>query len=450
MRNIWALFLKDLKVFIRDRAAVALTFAVPAVLILIFGLIFGGSDGSSGIGGLRLIVIDEAQTAASAKLVQALKDEPSFRVATENAATDAEPARPLTREDARRMLTENAGTWRHAVILPTDLLAEDFGFHIELMQNPQSSVETQVIEGLLQKILFSKGLPLMFDSLSARAEETMGSGVMDRFNDELAVSIAKNFGADETEVRRSLEDGTFGFGTASGTGEGEGTDGAAMEGGLGQLMKIDREEVFGKGKNPAVQSVGGWAVMFLLFSLSAAAASLMVEKHEGLFLRLLSGPVTRLQVLWSKYLFTAFLGFVQLAVLMFYGDLFFNIITSASQLLPLLMVSIAGALAASSFGMLLAAVSKTEAQANGLATLIILSMSALGGAMFPIFMLPAFIQDTIAPLTLVYWMMDGIYGALWRDGGPVDVLPQVGVLLAIAGIVMPFSIWRFRTGDLFR
>ncbi len=444
MRNIWVLFLKDVRIFLRDRPAVILTFAVPAVLILIFGTIYS-NDGGSGVGSVNLLVVDEARTAESKRLVEAIRDEELFDVTTDTAADGEAPAVPLTRADARAMLTEQASTWRHALILPPDLLGGgEFGFRIELLQDPLNTFETQMVEGLLQKLLMTEGMPILFDHFTTATDAERGPGTVARFHDDLAASISSHFGVPYEDVRARLDVSQPGSAAAGEGGEGEGA--GFLEG----LLRIEREQIRGQGKNPQVQNVGGWAVMFLLFSLTAAAASLIVEKREGLFLRLLSGAVTREQVLWSKYLFVVTMGVVQLGVLLLFGHLIYGIVTDASQLLPLFVICLSASLASASFGMILAAFCKTEAQLNGLSTLLILSMSALGGAMFPAFMLPGFIRDFVSPLTLVYWAQDGFQAVLWRDAGQLAVMRQAGVLLAIAAVVLPISVWRFRKGDLFR
>jgi len=190
--------------------------------------------------------------------------------------------------------------------------------------------------------------------------------------------------------------------------------------------------------------------MFLLFSLTGAASSLFEERDRGLFLRILAGPATRTHILWSKFLFCAGLGLAQMVVLVAFGHVVFGILTSVRQVVPLLVISLAAAAAATAFGMLLSSVARTPAQANGLGTFLILAMSAFGGAMFPLFMMPEFIRTYLSPFTLVYWAMDGILAVLWRDAGVLEILPQTGVLAAIAAVVLAIALWRFRRGDLFR
>lgn len=200
--------------------------------------------------------------------------------------------------------------------------------------------------------------------------------------------------------------------------------------------------------NPnATRSVGGWAMMFLLFTLTATSTSLFDENKSGVVLRILSSPVSRVHILWGKYLYNFSLGCIQLFVMFFVGYLLFGI-DIFSNFFNLFLVIIAGALACTAFGMLLAAVSKTSAQANGLGTLLILTMSGIGGAWFPTFILPPFIQ-ILSKFSLVYWAMEGFMNVLWRGSNTLEILPNVGVLIGIAAVVNVFSIIRFKKGNLF-
>jgi len=79
--------------------------------------------------------------------------------------------------------------------------------------------------------------------------------------------------------------------------------------------------------------------------------------------------------------------------------------------------------------MLVAALSPNAQAANGLATFVVMVMSATGGAWYPMSLMPAFMQK-VGKFTVVYWSMEGFFpGAL--AGRPLaDVLPTIGVLAA--------------------
>jgi ABC-2 type transport system permease protein len=214
-------------------------------------------------------------------------------------------------------------------------------------------------------------------------------------------------------------------------------------------VKIDNVQVAGNDvKSPAAtQLVGGWAVQFLLFALTASATALFREKEHGIFQRVLSAPVTRGDVLWSKFLYGICLGLIQLVVLFIAGQVLYGIDVT-SHLPMLVLTCVFAAAACTSFGMLIAAVSPTPESARGLSTFAILFMSAIGGAWFPVSFMPQIIQK-FSKVTLVYWSMEGFSQVLWAHSSLVEMLPTFGYLALMTALVMAVSVWRFRRGKIF-
>ena len=114
----------------------------------------------------------------------------------------------------------------------------------------------------------------------------------------------------------------------------------------------------------------------------------------------------------------------------------------------LFAVALSAAAACSAFGMLVAAIAPSAAAANGISTFVVISMSAVGGAWFPVSFMPDYIQ-TVSKFTLVYWSVEGFTDVLWAGRSLLEVLPKVGILAGIAASVMLVAVWRFNRGRLF-
>ena len=114
----------------------------------------------------------------------------------------------------------------------------------------------------------------------------------------------------------------------------------------------------------------------------------------------------------------------------------------------LLLVCAFAAAACTAFGMLVASVSSSPEAASGLATFLILLMCAIGGAWFPVTLMPEFIQQ-VSKLTLVYWAMEGFSQVLWANASLRELLPTLGILGGITAVVMTVAVWRFNRGKLF-
>ncbi|AXT20048.1 ABC transporter permease [Flavobacteriaceae bacterium AU392] len=178
-----------------------------------------------------------------------------------------------------------------------------------------------------------------------------------------------------------------------------------------------------------VQAVGGTAIMMLLFSIAAIGGGLLDEKEAGTLKRLLIAPVKPLYILLAKMGTAMIVSILQLTVMFVFAWLAFGLpifMDMSSLIILILCISFA----VSSFGVFLVSTVKTRQQLQGMSTIIIILMSAIGGSMIPISMMPAFMQN-IAIISVNYWGIEGFFDIFWRQLPLVDVLPKMGILLAI-------------------
>ncbi len=474
MRTLVTLVRKDIANFLRNRTALSLTFIVPIALIYVFGQVFGLNRKDSGPSGIALGVVDASSQPAAKKLITALRTEKGFRVIADYRNPDG-TTRPMTEADARRLIHDHA--FNFAIVIPRDLLPDDrIGIHLRILSNPRNDIETQMVTGLLQKTIFSNVPELLGESLQNRAKAVIGDARVKQFNREIAHSIASAYGGDADKIQERLDSADYGFGRLTRRNDPDPTlrrldlplpaptpataapTTAAAAGGehpaqpadvFSRIVTIDTEQIVGKDvKSPeATRIVGGWAIMFLLFAISGSSAAFFDEKNTGIFQRLLSAPVTRAQLLSARFIFGIILGLVQLVTLFGAGRLMYGI-DVMSHFGSLIVVCIAAAAACTSFGMAIAAFSPNAAAANGLATFLVLLMSATGGAWFPMSLMPQFMQ-TVGKFTIVYWSMEGFSGVLWAGNTFVELLPIIGVLVAITIGVMAISIWRLNRKAIF-
>jgi len=447
MNSIFTLLRKDIRLFFRNRVAFSLTFIVPVVLIYVFGSVFGVNRSSSGPAGIPIAVVSQTDAGVATSITDGLRAESSFRVIT-TWADENDQQIPLTEERVRELIHDNK--LRFALVFPSDTISdESFGLKLKFLNNPRNEIETQTVNGLLQKVIFTSAPTALIDGLRKRAANFIGTEATDKFYSNLANTIADSFGLDPAAVKADMDAGNLVMGAAANAAADDDPSAYPATDFIGELIQIDNQQLAGANvKSPgATRVVGGWAIMFLLFSVSGASTALFEEKQAGIFHRLLASPVRRSHILWSKYLFNTLLGIVQLVVLFLAGQLMFGI-EVVPHLPSLLVVVIVASLACTSFGMLLSSIASNPAAASGLATFLILTMSSIGGAWFPTSLMPEFIQS-ISKLTLVYWSMEGFLAVLWAQKPLIEILPTLGVLLAMATVVSAFSLWRFNRGNLF-
>ena len=173
----------------------------------------------------------------------------------------------------------------------------------------------------------------------------------------------------------------------------------------------------------ASHAFSAMAVMMLLFNLVAFAGTLLEERAEGTLDRLRLTPQAGRAVLLGKLLVTMLLAIVQLVLLFAFGALAFKV-PVVEHLPALAAASLTWAFAASALGLLFATACRTRKQMEGLSTLVILVMSAVGGAWFPREILPEWFQ-TAGLVTPVAWAMDAFHGILWYGKGVLST-PDLG------------------------
>lgn len=392
---------KNLK---RDRVAQTLSFALPIVFFSIFASVFGGRAGDS-TPRVSVAVVDEDQSELSRRVVEALGKESALRV-----RAAAPNAQALDRPGAERLVRN--GDVPVAVVIPKGVGAgfEERGFggsdiSMVLLADPSDPVAPQMVQGLLQKVTMTA------------APDLMMRGGMKQFE--------RYAGALTPEQRKSVDDWIPRLKTDAGTAS-NGSGAMSMPVQVIDLMRTDDR----KGSLISFYAAG-IGVMFLLFSaVGGAGGALLEEAESGTLERLLSTNIGMSGLLAGKWLFLMLIGVAQLTVMFLWGRLVFGL-PLFSHLPGFVVMTVVTASAAAALGLVLATLARTRAQLSGFSTLLILTMSALGGSMFPRFLMSETMQK-MGLITFNAWALDGYLKVFWRNAALWELWPQVLVLSALA------------------
>jgi ABC-2 type transport system permease protein len=408
----------------RDRAAFVLAFVVPVVFFSVFASIFRGSSSRAATRQIPVVVVDEDRTVNSSRFIAALKREKGLRVIETRALPGGKTA-PIPDAAAAESIVR-AGDAPLALIVPKGFGAAPIRFGpqasgstanaptLKVLADTSDPIAPQVFNGLLQKVAMTSLPDVMAQS---------GIDQLDRWGGELTPE-------QKARLQRNVEALRHETRTESGSGQDAG----------GGLVAVEIRDVLGEQKkNPTVAVfAAGLGVMFLLFSAAGAGGALIEEVESGTLDRVLSTRVTMTQLLLGKMLYLSTVAVAQLTVMFAWGELFFGL--ELHRHVPgFLVMAVATALAASAFGLVLAALSRTRMQLVALSNLLILVMSALGGSMFPRYLLSESVQK-VGLITLNAWAIDGFMKVFWRDEPLAALAPQVAFLLGAA--VVLFSLAR--------
>jgi ABC-2 type transport system permease protein len=370
-------------------------------------VIFGGRR--SAAAKINVIVVDQDRSQASQRLIEGLKGEGSLAVATR-----PEPKKGVAQPDYSDVTAEaavKAGAAPVALIVPRGFGENPISFEsggnmpvIQMLKDPSDMVASQMIAGLLQKVAMTS----MPDVMAG-----LGSKYVDRFAGGLTPEQHKRIDGSLDQLRRY-----------------QSQPNATRQSG-GALLSVNARDVVGENKdNPMVSFyAAAIGVMFLLFTASGAAGALLDEVENGTLDRVLSSRVTMTALLAGKVTYSSLLAFSQLTLMFLWAWAVFKL-DLFSHIPGFMTMGVSTAFAVGAFGILLASVCRTRAQLGALSTLVILVMSAVGGSMFPRFLMPEAMQKA-GLLTINAWAIDGFTKVFWRDQPVSDLWPQVMVLLTV-------------------
>jgi ABC-2 type transport system permease protein len=398
----------------RDRAAFVLAFVVPVVFFSVFASIFRGSSSRAATRQISVVVVDEDRTVNSSRFIAALRREKGLRVLETRTLPGGKEA-PIPDAAAAESIVR-AGDAPLALIVPKGFGATPIRFGpgegsptLKVLADTSDPIAPQVFNGLLQKVAMTSMPDVMAQS---------GIDQLDRWGGELTPEQKARLQKNVAVLRQET-------GTESGSGQDAG----------GGLVAVDVRDVLGEEKkNPTVAVfAAGLGVMFLLFSAAGAGGALIEEVESGTLDRVLSTRVTMTQLLLGKMLYLSTVAIAQLTVMFAWGELFFGL--ELHRHIPgFLVMAVVTALAASAFGLVLAALSRTRMQLVALSNLLILVMSALGGSMFPRYLLSESVQK-VGLITLNAWAIDGFMKVFWRDEPLAALAPQVAFLVGAAAVL---------------
>jgi ABC-2 type transport system permease protein len=395
----------------RDRAAFVLAFVLPVAFFTIFASIFSGG-GRSATGKVAVVIVDEDGSDASRRFVAGLKAEAGLSVGLKPG--DEKAAGPVyTAAQAEQAVRK--GEVPVALIIPRgfgeNAIAFDPGTKratLRILADTADPIAPQVLNGLLQKVAMTSMPAAMARSGMAEVDKWSGG-----LTPEQKARMEQALGAIEKEA-------TSGEPSASK--------------GPGGLVAVETRDVLGETKkNPTVTFyAAGLGVMFLLFSATGAGGALIEEAESGTLDRILATRVSMTKLLLGKLVYLAGVGVAQLTLMFVWGAVFFGL-ELWSHIPGFLIMTLATALVSSAFGLMLASVCRSRMQLVALSNLSILLMSALGGSLFPRFLMSEKLQK-IGLITLNAWALDGFQKIFWRDEPVWAIWPQVAVL-TVLGVV---------------
>jgi ABC-type Na+ efflux pump permease subunit len=393
---MFKLFKKDLILFLHDRRSVILTFLLPVILITLFALAYGSLGAYDGRSEpVKLLAVDLDKTSLSKEIIYKIDSLKDIAVI----ASDSSRARELVIK----------GKYACALIICegfSDSLEFGKAMPVQLVYDRSREMEIGILNQNLISILISATSGIRIKkNIEKYLQEIFPVGE-NEFGEDIFRAIAKDGGNEQailwTPVVGEKNDTKLGL----------------------------------------IQAVAGTAILMLLFSVAGVGTSILEEKENGTINRLLYSPLKGSTILYSKMLLAFLISILQLTAMFIFAWLILNMDMNVN--IPgLILMIMATSFAVSSLGIFLAAVVKTRQQAQNLSTIIILVMSAIGGSMIPLFIMPSILQK-IAVISVNYWGIQGFYDIFWRTLPLEAILPKILVLICIGFVLTVASVQLFK------
>lgn len=390
----------SLRRLLHNRVELLLTFVVPVAFFSIFAIIFGGGVGTSATPKIKVVAVDRVSNDRSQAMLAAIREIEGLRF-VESEPSVSQPvtnssAVELSEAKAREMVQR--GTASMAIVLRKD----QNQITADLLSDTSDQVAPQIVSALVQRAMMA--LP------------PTNAGPANVNSANASPAIISQAGGIISAASPPSQAGFSPF--------------------VPPTVRI--VDVLGGGKrNPVVSMyAAGIAVMFLLFGATGGGGALLEERENQTLDRLLTTGLSMDQLLLGKWFYLTGLGVVQTTVMFIWGQAVFGI-ELTRHWDGFLIMTLVTAGAAAAFGLLLATLCKTRGQLNGLSVVVVLTMSALGGSMVPRYVMSQSLRDA-GLWTFNAWALEGYEKVFWRDLPPIDLWPQMSVLM-LCGTVFLIS-----------
>ena len=410
--NAFNIARKDIQIFIKDRGNLIYLFLLPLVFILVLstatqGMVGGGEDKLTT---LPIVNLDSAGEAAQI-LIQYINEAGGILV------------KEYGQDEAQALLEESEV--ERVLTIPESFSADVAAGRrvtLHMVTHPDASKTTtdsglRVVNGVAQgmslQTQLTSGFRQMGDMMATAPDE------MQVFSTEKGIAQAqKQFERSKTEPLVTVE----------------------------QMRPTGLSHKVAE-PNPVQQNVPGYTIIFVFAAAQATATSIYQEKKDGSFRRLLAAPISKAAILVGKMIPSFVIALIQIAVIFAVSIyvlplLGLDRLTLGDDPLALVLVSLLLALCSTGLGILIAAIARTEGQIGGMSALLLWTMGAVGGCLFPPFLLGG-ILDVLGKIVPHYWVIQAYQDLMVRGRALGDVTTEMLVLLAFSAVFFVVGLWRF-------
>jgi ABC-2 type transport system permease protein len=418
MKKLYYCIIKEFKILIRDKAALAVMFLMPMALVFIVTIIQDSTFKSVNETSVPLLLVDNDKDSVSIKLEKALIQTNFFKV----------EKKEISEEETKTLVAE--GNYLIGIIIPKNTsiqLREKAKSRISKLFPQEDSAIKMVNSGPLQ-------IKVFFDPITKESFKVSISGAIDRIVSAIEMqSMITALGEELKDISPETKSSAF-------------ENKPLVETVQAYAGKNESAIV----PNSVQHNVPAWTMFAMFFICIPLAGNIIKEREDGSAFRLLTMPGSYLNVLLGKIFLYLAVNLIQFLLMLIVGIYILPMLglpklDTGHNYFTLLSIALSSGFAATGYGLLIGTVSNSQDQASLFGAVSVVILAALGGVWVPTFVMPELMRN-ISSISPLNWGLEAFYGVFLRDSGFGGIAIQVLKLLlffaACIGISFYYQTYR--------
>lgn len=409
--------IKEFLILSRDRSGLAILFIMPVALVTIMSLIQDAPFRDYQEMKIPALVVNNDRGEMGKKILEGIEASKMFRVTV----SDSTPAY------AEEMIGK--GEFDIAIVVP---------------ENTSAQLENRV-NGFVSETLESLGVA---DSAQSNKPDEISAGsVRVYFKPGIKKSFRNMVMSSVKEVSTKLESESLleSFRNALQTSGEDTTTGKDFGNFISfEVYQSDPGEESAL-LNSVQHNVPAWSMFGMFFIVISLAGSIIREREEGSYLRILTMPGSYITVLTGKIVAYLAVCLVQCLLMLAVGltilpALGLPELVIGSNPGAIALTAICGGLAATGFGVLVGTIFNTHQQSSTFGSVSVVILAALGGIWVPVYVMPEVIRQ-LAEYSPLNWGLNAFQLIFLGGAGPGDISGYLFKLLLFFAITLLLSIF---------
>ena len=411
MYKLYTAILKELRIMLRDKAALAVMFLMPVLLVVVITSIQNSSLKMINDNTVPMLVCNRDGGESSLQFIDALKKIGMFDLQkADSSLTDKELTDSMHVHDALIAVVVPQGfssALKSKSQSITGKALTEFGMAVKTPQDSSIGVKETPAVSMFYNPVLQESFRLSVNGALKSAQQ---------FTENRAVLQALYLAMSDKKLPDSLEQQILNNKSV-----------------INQIPTA--KDGSRKIPNATQHNVPAWTIFAMFFIVVSLSTNVVKEKISGSFIRLKTLPTSFVLNLAAKQITYIVVTLAQVLVIFSLGILLFPHIDLPKLVLPenlgsLFLVSLACGWCAVSYGVLIGVYAKSMEQAIGFGAVSVVILAAIGGIVVPSFAMPESLH-LLMKISPLHWCMEAYNGLFLEGGLAKNVLFSLLPILAI-------------------